>query len=295
MRSALFPRLALLAAGLCAAAPAIYALSAYLPRAGQAELHPSVSYQWFDDFWFGKTPAVLPGQVVQRTVGLEGGYGFTDRLALDYATGYSRVNYAGGPLGGPGGIVLTKDAREDRSGLADSRVALAVSLTDEFASLNPAMPTVAVRVGAIIAGSYDTGFVNAVGNGGSGVEATLLLAKTFPLHGAGLTAELGYRWLDGAVPDAWTAALGAFKTFGTVTFSAGLREYHSTSGIDILGAGFASLDSFPATREINRTYELGLTWRYDDHIGYSLGYARTLEGRNTAKKNVLIFAADLVW
>lgn len=268
------------------------ATSAYLVGAKQLSVQPTYSHQWASDFWFNSTPFPLSGDLVQDTVGIDGQYGLAPRVALDWSVAYSTVNYDGGTVAG---LTLTRDGRQRRSGLADSLVGLSYNLTDEFTSVSDATPTITARVGGIIAGTYDTGFLNAPGDGASGFEFGLLFAKFIPTWNAGFYGDLGYRWLSGDTPDAWQGSLGAYKTFGTLTFSAGLREYHSTSGIDILGPGFNSLDSFTAVQEINRTYEVGLTWRQSDARSFSIGYAHTFDGENTPRKRVIVLAGNLLF
>jgi hypothetical protein len=272
--------------GLITLAAPLFASNAYLPSPQTGNLHPIVSVQWARDFWFDDNPATLPGNLTQTTVGVDAEYGIAPGFALDLAVGVSTVNYQGGPLAG---IVLTKDNQNVRRGLTDTRFGLFWRIVDEFASVNEATPTLTLRAGGIIAGNYDTGFLNAVSDGADGYEIGLKFGKLFLGANAGLYGDLTYRWLSSSTPDEWEASLGVFKTHGPFTYSAGLREKQSVGGIDILGPGF-SLDRFTDVREKNRTAEIGLTWNWRPTSSLSIGYARTLDGENTPKKNVIVMA-----
>lgn len=269
----------------------VQAVSAYLASPGSVCVQPTFSHQWSRDFWFNDTPFALTGDLVQDTAGIDGQWGLAPRVALDWSVAYSTVTYEGGTVSG---LTLTRDGKQHRSGLADSLVGLAVNLTDEFASVSEATPTISVRLGGIIAGTYDTGFLNAPGDGADGVEVNLLLGKFFPYLNAGIVGDLSYRWMGSDTPDAWLGSFSAYKIFGDITFSGGVREYHSMDGLDILGPGF-TLDRFSAVQEINRSFEFGLTWRQSDRRSFSIGYARTFDGENTPKKNVVVVAGSLVF
>lgn len=271
------------------AAPAL-AATAYLPAPGTVSLQPTASYQRTRDIFLGPTPASLTGDLIQKTIGLDGTWGLAPRVALDWSLAYSTVTYKGGTVDG---LTLTADGQNQRSGLADTQLGLAYTLLDEFTSLHDAAPTLTLRVGAILEGNYDTGFLNAVGDGASGAEVQLLFGKFFPLLNSGLYGDLGYRALGGDTPDAWLGSLGLYKTLGRITLSTGLRAYRSTSGIDILGPGFDSIADFPATKEIFYAHELGVTWRATPAHSFSLGYAHTFDGRNTPKKQVVVLAGNL--
>lgn len=262
------------------------AANAYLAAPGTGSLNPVASVQWAKDFWFDDNPATLPGHLTQTTMGVDGEYGLAPNFAADFSAGYSWVNYQGGNLGG---IVLTRDGRETRAGTTDYRVGLSWRLLDEFESFAEAAPTVTVRLGGIIAGDYDTGFLNAVSDGADGVEAGVMFGKILLAHNAGIQGEFTYRWRSSSVPDEWEASFGAFKTVKGLTLSAGLRQKVAVGGIDILGPGF-TLDRFTDVREKNLTAEVGVALKVVGDHSLRLGYARTLDGENTPKKNVVVVA-----
>ncbi|WP_221030768.1 hypothetical protein [Actomonas aquatica] len=287
LTSSLLRPVALLALGLLSLT-STSASTAYIPAPGTSYLHPNVSVQWATDFWFDDNLATLPGHLTQTTASVEFEYGLAPDFALDATAGYSTVNYQGGPLGG---LVLTTDGQEVRDGLTDIRLGASWRILDEFRSLNEAAPTITLRAGAILAGTYDTGFLNAVSDGADGFELGVKFGKQLLAANAGLYGDFTYRFVSTSTPDEWEASIGAYKTIDAFTLSLGLREKQSVGGIDILGPGF-TLARFTDVREKNRTVELGLTYAWRPTATLSLGYARTLEGENTPKKNVLIAAAS---
>lgn len=267
------------------------ASTAYIPAPGTGNLQPTASVQWATDFWFDDNQATLPGHLTQTSVALEAEYGLAPNLGIDATIGYSNVNYQGGPLGP---YTLTTDGKETRAGLMDLRFGASWRIVDEFQSLNEAAPTVTVRLGAIVAGTYDTGFLNAVSDGADGWDIGVKFGKVFLGLNAGIYGDFTYRFLSTSTPDEWEASFGAYKIVNAFTFSLGLREKQSVGGIDILGPGF-TLARFTDVREKNRTIEMGVTWAWRDSSTLSLGYARTLDGENSPKKNVLIGSASFAF
>ena len=156
------------------AATGTLATTAYLPDPGTGNLRPTASVQWARDFWFDDNAATLPGHLTQVTAGAEFEYGLAPNLGLDATVAYSTVNYRGGPLGP---YTLITDDQEVRSGLADVRLGASWRVFDEFRSLNEATPTVTLRVGALLAGTYDTGFINAVSDGADGWELGVKIGR----------------------------------------------------------------------------------------------------------------------
>ena len=271
--------------------PFTHASTAYIPLPGTGNIQPSASVQWATDFWFDDNKATLPGHLTQTTVAVEIEYGLAPNLGLDATVGYSNVNYQGGPVGN---VPLITNGRETRAGITDIHLGVSWRILDEFKSIHEAAPTLTLRLGAIVAGTYDTGFVNAVSDGADGWDLGLKFGKVFLGHNAGIYGDFTYRFLSSSTPDEWEASFGAYKIVDALTFSLGLREKQSVDGIDILGPGF-SLARFPDVREENRTIELGVTWAWRPASTLSLGYARTLDGENTPKKNVLIGTASFAF
>ena len=143
-----------------------------------------------------------------------------------------------------------------------------------------------------MAGTYETGFVNAVGDGASGAELSLLAAKSFPASGTALFADVTGRVLDGDFPDAIEASVAVSQRVRDLVFTLGLRHQQSLDGPVIVGPGFVSSRglAFTAVHEINTTVEAGLSLPLGP-VTPGLGHARTVAGKNTPHKEAYALSA----
>ena len=139
-------------------------LSAYTPERNQLIGTVSYQYQRYDEFWVGKTNIPLKlatgfREQQQHSTYLTLEYGILDDLTLDITAGYSWTEFHDGP-----GRDLTDD------GLTDTTFGVRYRVIDErkFAWL----PTVTLRVGGIINGTYDEAFPFSSGDGADGVETS---------------------------------------------------------------------------------------------------------------------------
>ena len=114
-----------------------------------------------------KVPGPLAdSHLAQTTMWFGVNYALTDAVALDVQSAWASSSLPGaaGPSGG----------EEGYSGLFDSNVAVTWRFVDELVS---DAPSVALRVGAIVAGGYDTGYINSLGDGGNAIETSLIIGK----------------------------------------------------------------------------------------------------------------------
>ena len=123
----------------------------------------------------------------QHTVWLSGMYGWSDSIAIDVRVGLARSYASAGPTGG----------RDNYSGVTDSNIGVTWRVVDEL--VNPSMPSVALRAGAIIEGSYAPGWINSIGDGASGLEVSALAGK-YLSDWLAVSGEVGYRDRDEGVP-----------------------------------------------------------------------------------------------
>jgi len=271
-----------LATSLCTVSGA-FAQSVWMPEKGQMVVAPGYSYQTFDKFDAGGTKFKLPTDVVQQTgsIGLE--YGLTPKLAVDLTLGYTRVEYE--PSGGP---------NAHRDGLDDTRLGVRYRFIDEDLGGRAWVPAVGIRVGGIIAGTYDVPTalppINP-GDGASGFETSLLLGKTFGSTGFGTYADIGFRVREDSVPDDIFGSAGVFKHIGPVTLSFGYRHIQGLSGGDIFGPGFGTSFGFKQVKEINQFIEGGIAFTDKGGRSYQLTVAQNIEGRNTGDK--LVFGVSI--
>jgi hypothetical protein len=265
--------------------PFASAQTAYLPEPGTTTLTPLYSYQRARDFYvLGDQKRSLPDPLEQHTTRIALERTIAPGWGMEASFGWSTVHYQESATLTPS-LNLLKDGKQTRSGLTDTKVGLRRILLDEFASTSEFTPTLAVRLGGILQGTYGTGFVNAPGDGASGAELGLLAAKSFPLTGTTLFGDATWRTFAENVPDAVEISVGLSQQIQRAALTLGFRHQESLDGIDILGHGFASLASFPDVKEINTSVELGLSLPVGP-VTIGLGFAQTISGENTPRKSV---------
>ena len=229
--------------------------------------------------------------LAQNTMWFGANYAVNDFVALDIQSAFasSMVSGAVGPSGG----------QESYSGLFDSNVALTFRLVDELIS---DAPSVAVRIGGILAGAYDTGYINSLGDGGHGVETSLIVGKFGNV--AGFSAEVGFRMrgstdvntqaVGGAmasgetvdIPNDMFVNLGLFIPAGSaVTLGVDYRMVNAMSGIDIGGMGF-SPSRFPGLEEDAHIVGGRLLANVTDTVNLNVFFGQVLAGNNTAASRI---------
>jgi len=281
-----------------AARPALAQGTAWIAEPGTGSF--SISYVNQNAFEFYRETTTTRGpleatgaNLAQNTVWIGFNYALHDAVAVDVQTAWARsfVEGAVGPAGG----------EESYSGLFDTNVALTWRFVDELIS---DAPSVAVRVGAIIAGGYDTGYINSLGDGGSGVETSLIVGKFW--DALGISAEVGYRNRGSTEvnPDAVGAAgagetvdvpadmfvnMWLFVPLGSrVTLGADYRIVNALSGIDIGGEGF-SPSRFPGLQEDAQIVGGRLLADLTGTVGANAFFGQVVGGRNTAKSRIFGF------
>lgn len=261
------------------------AQTAYLPEPGTTTLTPLYSYQRARDIYvLGNQKVTLPDPLEQHTTLIALERAIAPGWGLDASFGWSTVNYEESATLAPG-LNLLKDGKKTRSGLVDTHVGVRRILLDEFASTSEFTPTIALRIGGILQGTYDTGFVNAPGDGASGGQLGLLAAKSFPSTGTALFGDVTWSTFAENVPDAIEASIGLSQQIQRAVLTLGFRHQESLDGPDILGPGFTSLASFPDVKEINSSVEIGLSLPVGP-VTLGLGFAQTISGENTPRKSV---------
>lgn len=233
------------------------------------------SERWRSMAGADSTTIQLPGTLGLDTVWIDGTYGISDALALDFQIGTSDSQYPGGGPKHPN--------KDDLSGLQDARAGLTWRFRDEVVSSGPSM---ALRFGAILAGDYDTGYINSLGDGGDGAEVSLLIGKYVGERGV-LSAEVGYRYRSDDIPEDIVLNLSAGVLVGErVGLSVGYRMTDGGSGLDIGVPPFAPA-RFPELQEdidlLYGTVNVALTSR----ASLGLTYGDVIGGRNTPNSEVL--------
>lgn len=248
------------------------AQSAYVPARGTGSVTVGYSFYSFDEFWFGDTKADLPDPIEQHNVVLGFEYGVTDRLALDLTGGWAYNHF---------------DLQQDHDGLIDTLIGVRYQITNEFEQPGSPLPTLALRLGAIIPGTYDVltdGSFNSIGDGAAGAEVSLLFGRLIGDTGFGVYGDFGWRIRADNVPQDLFGSFGITKTlWDKVTLRAGYRVTHGLSGKDIFAPDF-TFDDFPEVQEILHTVEAGIGYSTQRGDYFQIFAAKTLDGKNTGDK-----------
>jgi hypothetical protein len=248
--------------------------SAWLPEPETGTVSLSYVFQTSDEFYRADRKVSTPGggeAIVQHTDWLNLNYALEDDLAFDLQVGYAMSEFMTGP-----GIPTTD---ESFSGLADVNLGLTWRIVDELIS-EYNLPSIALRVGAILAGHYETGYINSLGDGGSGKEASLIVGKVFADKIA-LSGEFGYRQRNHNIPDDAFINLSASYFFNSkLSASLEYKWNDARSGLDIGGPGFSPA-KFPELEEDYQAVGLGLFYTVTDELNLGLVLATVVDGRNT--------------
>ena len=261
---------------LLSAASASAQYSAYLPGKSQFVVTPTYVFSTYDSFWAGDQKVKLQAATGAKeqnqhtgSIGLE--YGMCEVFALDATLGYTAAIFSGG---------------SEDSGLSDTTLGVRWNFVDERKINCPYMPTMSLRLGGIIRGTYDPKFPFSAGDGASGFESSLLFGKAI-CPGFGLYGDIGWRIRTHDVPQDLFGSVGAYATSHGFTLSAGYRHVQGLSGPDIGGPGFMTTYGFPQVKEINQLVEAGLGYRDSGGRYYQVFGAFSVDGRNTGDKTVI--------
>lgn len=250
----------------------VFAQSPWLPERHQLDTTITYVYTEYDEFWRADDRVNPDFNIDQHTGLFSLDYGIFKDLALDLEIGYTNTIFDS-PGGDP-----------DDAGLSDTHVGLRYRLVDEFEQESPWIPTLTLRVGGIIEGTYDTGFPFASGDGASGAEASLLAGKVFGDSGFGTRGEVGFRWRAEDVPEDVFVGAGIFQTFWErLTLSVDYYHSNALSGEDIGDPGF----TFPQLEEDYHLVQGGIGFALNRDNYISGFYGRVFDGRNTGEKNIL--------
>ena len=244
--------------------------TAWLNEPGSGYASISVVNQVADEYYRGKVKRSTPlgEDLSQGTIWLTANYAFTDSWAVDARMGWARSQFVVGPM--------IPTPMEKFSGLVDTNIGLTWRVNDELAS---DLPSIALRAGAIIAGNYDTGYINSLGDGGDGYEFSIIVCE-FVSNRVGLSVEFGYRARQENIPDETFTNLTGVWLFGD-KLSLGLdyQRVDARSGLDIGGAGFDPT-RFPEVEEDSEIVAGRLYYSASDALSFSVFHANVVSGRN---------------
>jgi hypothetical protein len=286
------------------AQPAFAQGTPWIAEPGTGTISLTYANQSAKEFWRPVDGSVMKvtgplgdtGKLAQNTMWFAANYAVNDFVALDIQSAFASSSVKGtaavsGPLAG---------SKEGYSGLFDSNIALTFRVVDELISN---APSVAVRIGGIVAGPYDTGYINSLGDGGHGLETSVIVGKFG--SAAGFSAELGFRMrgstevntqaVGGAmasgetvdVPNDMFVNLGLFIPAGNaVTLGVDYRMVNALSGIDIGQPMAFSPSRFPALEEDAHIVGGRLLANVTDTVNLNVFFGQVVAGNNTAVSRI---------
>ena len=171
----------------------LFGQSPWLPTKGKFSTNFSYIHETYDEFYRGADLRDYPfDEFTQNTLFLSFEYGLSDKWALDLTFG---ITDSKSELEHP------PTSRDGDEALTDTRFGIRYQLMNEFFLDHTFAPTLSFRLGAIIEGNYDIGFPAAPGDGGSGIEMSLLIGKVFGETGFGFQGAFGFRDRDSEIPE----------------------------------------------------------------------------------------------
>lgn len=210
----------------------------------------------------------------QHTVWLNGMYGWSDAVAIDVRVGLARSYASAGPTGG----------RDNYSGVTDSNIGITWRIADELVC--PSLPSIALRAGAIIEGSYTPGYINSIGDGASGLEVSALAGK-YLADWLAVSGEVGYRVRDEDVPEDFFLNLSGGVLVDNIGLSVNYKLVDAQSGLQIGVPPFTPGGRvFPRLEEDNQFLSGTLSLNVSDQTNLAVSYGEVIDGRNTSKSKV---------
>ncbi len=204
-------------------------------------------------------------------------YGITARWAADLNIGATTAGWRTFDLGGI----------QSTTGIMDWSFGVRYQVFNETNRASPWLPTLSLRAGAVLPGSYNEDFPFAPGLRSAAVEPEVLARKHFGWPGLGAYTDLLYRWNRTTGNDQYIAAIGLFQQIKGWELDAGYRHLQTLSGNDIVfnPADPTSLVYPRDVREINDSIQAGFSYTTSRrHIRYAFNATTVFGGNNTDRK-----------
>lgn len=251
--------------------------SPWLPPHGATTLSLDITSGSTRDFFIGEESTDLGGELEGTYLWLNAKYGYDDIWAFDIRTGYAETGFG--------------DGQQEREDVTDTSIGVSYQFLNEF-ELDNGLPTVSARLGYTLGGDYETTVIDAIGDGASGFDASLLIGKSVTPSIA-LFGDLSYRQRDDGVADGIKYLLSAYYTspiagLGFQLAAAGIR---TDSELDISDLEF----SFDVFNQTNRDLDMlifGVNYGFSNGFGLGFSFSNILSGRNVADTNVATFSAS---
>ena len=206
-------------------------------------------------------------------------YGIAKKWAADLNIGFTSLGWR---------KFDENESAQSTVGLMDSSFGVRYQVYNELLQSNmPWMPTLTLRAGAVLPGSYNQHFVYAPGLRSAAIEPEVLMRKHFGWPGLGAYGDALYRWNRTTGNDQYIVALGLFQQIKGWELDVGYRHLQTLSGGDIIydlndPAGIV----YPRdVRENNDAFEAGFSYTTSKrHIRYGFHSLTVFDGNNSDRK-----------
>jgi hypothetical protein len=173
------------------------------------------------------------------------------------------------------------------TGFMDWSFGVRYQVFKEDVSTSAWLPTVTLRAGAVLPGSYNENFAFAPGFHSAAFEPGILARKHFGWPGLGAYFDGLYRWNFTTGNDQYVTVIGLFQQIKGWELDVGYRHLQTISGSDISfdPADPTSLAYPRDVREINDAIEAGFSYTTSKrHIRYGFHSRTVFDGNNTDRK-----------
>lgn len=208
-------------------------------------------------------------------------YGITERWAADLNVGATSAGWRS----------FDNGVIQSTTGLMDISFGFRYQVFNEATAGSPWLPTLTLRAGAVLPGSYNENFQFAPGVRSAAIEPELLARKHFGWTGLGAFTDLLYRWNRTTGNDQYIAAIGLFQQIKGWELDVGYRHLQTINGSDIVypvdpasNGGFNIM--YPRdVREISDAIEAGFSYTTSKRkIRYGFHSLTVVDGNNTDRK-----------
>lgn len=202
-------------------------------------------------------------------------YGLTERWAADFNAGATTAAWRFFDNGGV----------QSATGLMDWSFGVRYQVFNEARAQSPWIPTLTLRAGAVMPGSYNQNLAFAPGVRSAAIEPEVLLRKHFGWTGLGFLGDALYRWNRTTANDQYITSVGLFQQIKGWELDVAYRHLQTLSGGDIVLLADHSIFYPRAIRENNDAIEAGFSYTTSKwHVRYGF-YTRTvIDGSNTDSK-----------
>jgi len=253
--------------------------SPWLPSDGSISISADLVTGSTDEFFIGDQSMNLGGDIEGTFVFLNASYGYDDIWAFDFRTGYAQSRFDQDNFVGE---------QPEQDDISDTSFGVSYQFINEFEADN-GWPTIAVRGGFTIGGDYETNVIEAIGDGASGVDLSLLVGKSLNTS-ISVAGDLTFRQRNNEVAEAVKYIVSGF--YSTPLQGLGLRASfagtRTDSDVNIGDPGFNA--RFPETDRDSDWLILGANYSFVNGIGAGFSFSSVLSGRNVADSSIGMFS-----